>query len=485
MNIVRSSGILLHPTSLPGAFGIGDLGPQAHRFAEGLREAGQKIWQILPLGPPGQGNSPYQCLSSQGGNPMIIAPELLVEHGYLSAKSVSSPPHFPDACVNFDEVAKFKASLLRKAFAGFSETNEYREFERHASWWLDSFAKFMALKVANGGRPWTEFDPRIRADGSEVRFYKFVQYEFFRQWMNLKGHCSRLGISIFGDTPFYIEHDSVDVWAHPNYFDLDANYGPKTVGGVPPDYFSATGQLWGNPTYRWDQIEKDGFTFWINRLRAAFEYVDLIRLDHFRGFEAFWEVPAGEKTARNGKWRKGPGERFFKALQQALGERMIVAENLGVITPGVESLRRAFQFLGMAVLQFAFSEEDSIHRPHHYDHTLAAFTGTHDNDTTRGWWNGLRHGGASENGELHRACAYLQIRDDREDDIHWRFIDAVMTSGAQLAIFPLQDVLGLGSEARMNIPGRAEGNWRWRMRANAFDRETVARLGELTALSGR
>jgi 4-alpha-glucanotransferase len=382
-------------------------------------------------------------------------------------------------------VEKFKLPLLRKAFAGFSETSEFREFERRASWWLNSFATFMGLKAANGERPWTQFDPQIHPEASEVRFHKFVQYEFFRQWMNLKKHCSRLGISIFGDTPFYVEHDSVDVWAHPNYFDLDEGSEPKTVGGVPPDYFSATGQLWGNPTYRWDQIDKDDFTFWIDRLRAAFESVDLIRLDHFRGFEAFWEVPAGETTARNGKWRKGPGERFFRALQRALGEPMIVAENLGVITPEVEALRRAFHFLGMAVLQFAFSEEDTIHRPHHYDHTVAAFTGTHDNDTTRGWWDSLRQAGESGNGELHRARAYLQIRDDEADDIPWRFIDAVMTSGAQLAIFPLQDILGLGSEARMNVPGRADGNWRWRVQANALDRETIARLGELTALSGR
>lgn len=484
MRIVRSSGILLHPTSLPGPFGIGDLGPQAHDFAENLSEAGQKIWQILPLGPPGKGNSPYQCLCSQGGNPMLISPELLVERGYLSAKDISAP-HFSDTCVHFEQVERFKLPLLRKAFAGFSDTIEFREFENRSSWWLDSFANFTALKSANDGRPWTEFDPDVRPDAAEVAFHKFVQYEFFRQWMNLKQHCSRLGISIFGDTPFYLEHDSVDVWAHPEYFDLNETGEPRTVGGVPPDYFSATGQLWGNPTYRWDRIEKDGFTFWIDRLRAAFEYVDLIRLDHFRGFEAFWEVPAGEATARNGHWRKGPGERFFSALQKALAEPLIVAENLGVITPEVEALRRAFQFLGMAVLQFAFSEEDSIHRPHHYDHTLAAFTGTHDNDTTRGWWDSLREGGESANGELHRARAYLQIRDDEEDDIHWRFIDAVMTSGALLAIFPLQDVLGLGREARMNVPGRASGNWRWRVKPNAFDRETTVRLRELTTLSGR
>ena len=485
MKIARSSGILLHPTSLPGPFGIGDLGPQAHRFAESLKAADQKVWQILPLGPPGEGRSPYQCLSSHGGNALLISPEMLVERGYLEAKDVARPPHFSQTCVQFDQVEKFKLPLLRRAFAGFSETTDFREFERHSAWWLEPFAKFLALKSANRERPWTEFDPQVHAPEAEIRFHKFVQYEFFRQWANLKERCAGLGISIFGDIPFYLEHDSVDIWAHPEYFDLDENGEPLAVGGVPPDYFSATGQLWGNPVYRWDQVEKDGFAFWIDRLRAAFSYVDIIRLDHFRGFEAFWEVPAGETTARNGRWRKGPGERFFGALRKALGERRIVAENLGVITPEVEALRRAFDFLGMAVLQFAFSEEDSVHRPHHYNDTLAAFTGTHDNDTTRGWWDGLRHAGTEANGERHRATAYLQIREDDEDEIHWRFIDAVMTSGALLAIFPLQDVLGLGTEARMNVPGRARGNWRWRVQANAFDPETIARLGELTRLSGR
>jgi len=485
MKIPRSSGILLHPTSLPGPFGIGDLGPEAFRFADHLKEAGQRIWQILPLGPPGKGNSPYQCLSSYGGNPTLISPEMLVEHGYLSAKDVAFPPRFPRSSVQLEKVNKYKTALLRKAFAGFSESPGYREFERCAAWWLDPFSRFMALKSVNRNRPWNRFDAKSRAPESEIRFQKFVQYEFSRQWVNLKARCGSLGISILGDIPFYLEHDSADVWSHPEYFNLDETGEPRAVGGVPPDYFSATGQLWGNPTYRWDELEKDGFTFWIERLRATFERVDLIRLDHFRGFEAYWEVPAGETTARNGTWRKGPGERFFHALHKALGERIIVAENLGVITPEVEALRRACGFPGMVVLQFAFGEEDSIHRPHNYEHMLAAFTGTHDNDTTRGWWKSLRKPGNNGVADRRRAAAYLQLRADEEKDIHWRFIAAVMTSIAVLAIFPLQDVLGLGSEARMNVPGRARGNWRWRVQADAFNSKLIARLRDLAHLSGR
>jgi 4-alpha-glucanotransferase len=484
MNFSRCSGILLHPTSLPGPFGIGDLGPEAHRFAEQLAEAGQKLWQILPLGPTGQGNSPYQSLSSYGGNPLLISPELLVERGYLSKADISRPPAFPDSCVEFGEVAKYKDGLLRKAFSGFSETPEFREFERGASWWLDRFSKFMALKHINEERPWTEFDASRHPSDAEVRFHRFVQYEFSRQWSSLKQRCASLGISVLGDVPFYLEHDSVDIWSHPEYFDLDQKGQPKTVGGVPPDYFSATGQLWGNPTYRWDRIEADGFAFWIERLRAAFESVDLIRLDHFRGFEAYWEVRAGEPTARNGSWRKGPGDRFFAALHKALGEKNIVAENLGVITAEVEVLRRAFHFLGMAVLQFAFGEGDSVHRPHNYDRTVAAFTGTHDNDTTRGWWDSLGKAGANGYKDRCRAACYLQIG-ATDHDIHWRFIDAVMTSGALLAIIPLQDVIGLGSEARMNVPGRARGNWGWRVQRGAFSQESITRLRELTRLSAR
>ena len=485
MNFPRSSGILLHPTSLPGPFGIGDLGPQAHRFAEQLGQAGQRIWQVLPLGPIGKGDSPYQCLSSFAGNPLLISPELLAELGYVSAKEIAGRSRFSASRVEFERVAPFKQRLLRRAFAGFSETAQSQAFERRAAPWLDPFARFMALKSANRGRPWTKFDPKKTAAESEIRFHKFVQYEFFRQWAALKKRCASLGISVLGDISFYLEHDSAEVWAHPEYFDLDGSGEPKTIGGVPPDYFSATGQLWSNPTYRWDRLEKSGFGLWIDRLRASFELVDLLRLDHFRGFEAFWSVPSGERTARNGRWVKGPGARLFTAARNALGELPIVAENLGMITPEVDAIRREFGFPGMAVLQFAFGDDDSIHRPHNYDVDLMAFTGTHDNDTTRGWWNRLERTKRNGAGDRARAAAYLQLgRGDRKQ-IHWRFIAAVLTSVARLAVIPLQDVLGLGSEARMNVPGRARGNWRWRVRSGAFDTPTMARLRELTHLSGR
>jgi 4-alpha-glucanotransferase len=483
MKLARSSGILLHPTSLPGPFGIGDLGPQAFRFAEQLHEAGQKIWQVLPLGPPGKGHSPYQCLSSYAGNPMLLSPEVLVEHGYLSREDISNPPHFPNDSVQFEQVTAYKTGLLRKAFAAFSETPDFHDFAQRAAHWLDPFSCFMGLKAANEGRPWTHFNPQFTPSEQEMRFQKFLQYEFSRQWARLKAHCANLGVSIFGDVPFYLEHDCADVWSNPQFFNLDEKHEPRTVGGVPPDYFSANGQLWGNPTYRWDELEKDGFAFWIERLRATFERVDLARLDHFRGFEAFWEVAAGELTARNGAWRKGPGERFFSAVRNSLGERVIIAENLGVITPEVEALRLAFHFPGMAVLQFGFGDEDSVHRPHNYERMTAAFTGTHDNDTTAGWWDNLKKSRAD--GELCRAASYLQLLAHEEAEVHWHFMAAIMTSTAVLAIFPLQDVLGLGSEARMNVPGRADGNWGWRVREGAFDAPRIQRLRELTHISGR
>ena len=486
MNIGRVSGILLHITSLPGRFGIGDLGPEATGFVDFLASAGQKLWCLLPLSPTGPENSPYQCRSAFAGNPLLISPQRLEEHGYLSRRDLRSAPQFPSSYVDYPAVRKFKENLLRRAFHSFSKTRDYLQFEQSHSWWLESHAQFMALREVNGGVSWTEFESSKTARPEALLYHKFVQYEFSRQWQELRKYCARRNVAIMGDMPFYLEHNSADVWSNQSLFDLQKNGESKSVGGVPPDYFSKDGQLWGTPTYRWDRMEQTEFQWWINRFRATLEMVDLLRLDHFRGFEAYWKVDAKEKTAKKGRWVKGPGARLFKRLEKELGELPIVAENLGTITPDVEELRQRFGFPGMAVLQFGF-DEFGTHRPNNYVREQASFTGTHDNDTTVGWWRSLqRSAHEHRNGDgreiLHRAKSYLQTNGEQ---IHWAFIQAIMTSVANIAVLPLQDILGLGSEARMNLPGRAKGNWRWRYEEKQIQKSTIERLRDLTLVSGR
>jgi 4-alpha-glucanotransferase len=457
----RASGILLHPTSLPGPGGIGDLGDEAYRFADWLAEAGQKIWQVLPLGPVGYGESPYQLFSAFAGNPMLVAATL---------RPGSRPGGLSQ--VDFEAVVPERTAALRAA--QFKLTGEDLP-------WLDSFARFMALKIANAGKPWWEWDPAMKADEREVEFQKRVQAEFFRQWCALKRYCNDRGIRMMGDLPIYVAKDSADVWARPELFRFDA------VAGVPPDYFSATGQLWGNPIYRWDRMKADGYVWWIDRMRAALTMFDLVRVDHFRGFEAFWEVPADETTAVNGRWIKGPGSDIFRALEKALGRLPIVAENLGVITPEVEAIREEFGLPGMAILQFAFGKDPQAptFQPHNYPRSVAAYTGTHDNDTVVGWWQS--EGGDSTRtaedvgAEKARARAYLAT-DGRE--MNWIMIRELMKSVADTVIFPMQDVLGLGSEARMNTPSTASGNWRWRMTGRAQE-EDARRLRQMAELYGR
>jgi 4-alpha-glucanotransferase len=344
----------------------------------------------------------------------------------------------------------------------------------------------MSLRTANHGISWTKFDPRIRANSEEIRFHKFLQYEFFRQWQALKSYCAERNILIMGDMPFYVEHDSADVWQSPQLFDLDKHGESRTVGGVPPDYFSADGQLWGNPTYRWDTLEQTKYAWWVERFQSAFQLVDLLRLDHFRGFEKFWSVPATRATARKGKWVSGPGLKLFREVRKKLGALPLIAENLGVITPEVEALRRGLGLPGMAVLQFAFGE-DGTHRPSSYVRELVCFTGTHDNDTTRGWWTKLKsaarnHSNSQAKAEVQRVKSYLQT-DGR--DISWSFIQATMTSVAQISLIPLQDVLNLGTASRMNIPGRAKGNWGWRYSSKVINSALAARLRSLTEVSDR
>lgn len=483
----RASGILLHLTSLPGRFGIGDLGPESRWFADALAAAGQKLWCILPLGPTGPENSPYQSRSAFAGNPLLISPEELVDQGYFSRRELRRVPSRSPSRVEFPAVRRYKEGLLRKAYGHFSESREYREFEDRNFWWLDRFARFMALKEANGGRPWTRFDPRVKPAERSVRYHKFVQFEFFRQWGALRRHCEKRKISLMGDMPFYVEHDGADVWSHPELFDLKPNGESRTVGGVPPDYFSRDGQRWGTPTYRWDQLEETGFKWWVDRLRMAAGMTDLLRLDHFRGFEAFWKIPAGQPTARRGRWVKAPGAKLFAAARRDLGSLPFVAENLGMVTPEVETLRRRFRLPGMNVMQFGF-DEDPAHRPDHYRPGTVAFTGTHDNDTITGWWKSLaraarsgRDPGARE--KIERIKRYLQSGE--RDDLHWSFLEAVESSAAEIAVAPVQDVLGLGSEARMNVPGIARGNWRWRLEKGALRSSVLQRLRDLTKAAGR
>jgi 4-alpha-glucanotransferase len=492
MRFARSSGILLHPTSLASPHGIGDLGAEARRFVDFLAAAGQSLWQVLPLGPTGYGESPYQCLSAWAGNPLLISLDA------LGAETGDSPEFSADR-VDFERVVPWKMGLLRRlapakgaGFESFSEQN------RH---WLDDFALFAALKEHHGGVAWTEWeegardrDPRALANwraklAAPISQQKFLQFVFYEQWRKLREYARARGIRIMGDLPIYVAHDSADVWANRQFFQLDAQGRPLVVSGVPPDYFSKTGQLWGNPIYDWDELARDGYRWWLDRFRAAFQMVDMIRLDHFRGFEAYWEVPAGEITAVNGRWVRGPGSVLFRAAKEALGELPLVAENLGVITPEVEAIRNECGFPGMAVLQFAFGTDPQAptFRPHNYPREVVAYTGTHDNDTTVGWWGSRAATDSTRSEEDIRrerdfTKRYLNT-DGRE--IQWAFIRALEASVADTVLIPLQDVLGLGTEARMNRPATAGGNWRWRYRSGELRPELAARLREMAELYDR
>ena len=499
----RSSGILLHPTSLPGRFGIGDLGAEAYRFADFLSGAGQRLWQVLPLGPTGYGDSPYQCFSAFAGNPLLISLDRLVEKGLLPGAALGDTPAFPENEADYGWVIPWRMKLLACAgreFLSHAAGETWAQFEafcaKHGAW-LDDYSLFMALKHEHGQEfIWTHWDAGVRSRrpealeaargrlAREIDLYRYYQFEFFQQWRSLKQYCGDRCIRVMGDVPIYVAHDSADVWAHPEYFELDDSGNPTGVAGVPPDYFSATGQLWGNPLYRWDVLARKGYRWWIERLAATLTTVDLIRLDHFRGFEAYWAVPAGETTAVNGRWVKGPGAEFLQAAVDALGELPLVAENLGVITPEVESIRLRFGFPGMSILQFAFGNDPQgpDFRPHNYPRERVAYTGTHDCDTTVGWW------ASSGKGESTRTEE--DIRKEREytsrylnlggQEIHWAFIRALMASVAETVVFPLQDVLGMGTEARMNLPATPSGNWRWRYSSGALTPELSRRLRELT-----
>ena len=500
MKFPRRGGILLHPTSLPSPGGVGDFGTEAYRFIDFLKQSGNKLWQVLPLNPTGYGDSPFQCFSASAGNPLLISLEKLSEQGVLSKADLEHRPEFPCDKVDYGAVLRFKVPILIKAAQTFlkADGNERLDFEQFCQAnanWLNDFALFMACKNSHKGVRWTEWAADIGARkpgalqdwtvrfGAEIEVIKYWQFEFFRQWQALRSYAHEHGIHIIGDIPIYVAHDSTDVWANREFFFLDPQGNPTKVAGVPPDYFSATGQLWGNPIYNWNLLKGTGYKWWIERFRAALQLYDIVRIDHFRGFEAYWEVPATEATSMNGRWVKGPGAELFSTLQQELGELPIIAENLGVITAEVEQIRHQFGFPGMAILQFAFGNDPQgpSFRPHNYVRNLVAYTGTHDNDTTLGWWSSA---GTMDSirtpedvvKEHVFARAYLGCADE---PINWAMIRTVLASIADTGIIPLQDVLGLGSEARMNLPGTSRGNWRWRFEPSELNSELAKRLREL------
>jgi 4-alpha-glucanotransferase len=506
MRLPRASGILLHPTSLPGKFGIGDLGPLAFAFVDRLAGAGQTYWQILPLGPTGYGDSPYQCFSAFAGNTLLISPELLVNGGIVDDDDLVDLPSGPSDRVDFSAVQKWKAELLAKAYNRFRRSvdgelrHEYEDFCQANSIWLEDYALYRALKNSQSLKPWYEWPHRLKLRDErtieiakkqlapQMESERFYQFLFFRQWTALKKYANDKGIKIIGDVPIFIALDSSDVWCHQDQFKLSADGSAKVVAGVPPDYFSKTGQLWGNPIYDWDAMKRDGFQWWITRFKATLEIVDIARVDHFRGFAAAWEVPGGDETAENGHWVPVPGHELFTAVRNALGDLPLIAEDLGVITADVTSLRDEFGFPGMRILQYAFGGDAKNHDlPHNFIHNCVAYTGTHDNDTAVGWWSSKSGAGSTRDSRAidheHEYCLRYLNTDGRE--INWDMIRAVWSSVADTAIASLQDVLGLGNEARMNLPASTSGNWTWRFTGDAITDAAVERLNILTETYGR
>lgn len=508
----RASGILLHPTSLPGGYGIGDLGYSACRFVDFLQISGQSLWQVLPLGPTGYGDSPYASLSSFAGNPLLISPDLLFERGYLTEKDLADNPSFPEKRVDFSNLIPWKKQLLNRAAERFLDSAslqkdaEYKTFKENAREWLPDFALFMALKEYHDNKAieekasssqWNRYwdaeialrDPEAMAFwqsrlSERVEIHKVLQFFFFRQWNRLRKYANEKGIRVIGDIPIFVAEDSADVWANREQFLLDKKGNPVSVAGVPPDYFSLTGQLWGNPLYNWRKMEEDGFSWWIKRIKHLLTLVDLLRIDHFRGFVASWHIPAGSKTAEKGKWVKSPGKELFSAVKEALGGKLpIIAEDLGVITPAVVKLKDDFSLPGMKVLQFAFELDKkgvpnsaNLFLPHNFNDNCVVYTGTHDNDTTLGWYTSLSP-------EMKDLVRRYFARDDRE--VVWEMIRSACGSVADLAIIPLQDILLLGSEARMNIPSTGEGNWAWRFSWDELPPWVHCKLKDMASLYGR
>lgn len=497
MSFLRSSGVLLHPTSFPGRFGIGDLGLEAYRFIDFLVDSRQQLWQILPLGPTGYGNSPYMSFSAIAGNPLLISPELLKDEGLLADEDFYNVPEFSHTRVDFEQVAQVKLPLFRLACDRFKtqaspiRRTEFEGFCASKAYWLDNHALFMALKDVHEGLPWNTWEPAIAQRQpeaiqqwqeklhDEIFFQKYLQFAFFQQWAALKSYVNLRGIEIIGDIPIYVAHNSADVWAHPENFCLDPETGePTLMAGVPPDYFSNTGQLWGNPVYNWEHLQQSNFKWWVQRFQSMLDYVDLIRIDHFRGFQAFWAIPQGEETALNGSWIEAPGAAFFRTLQQTLGRLPIMAEDLGVMTPEVEQLRDEFNFPGMRILHFAFgSDIENPFLPFNYPRNCVVYTGTHDNDTTVGWFNQLS--------DYEKGVVMRYLGRTSSENISWELIRLALSSVANQAIIPLQDILELDNEARMNFPSTIEKNWEWRYESGALTEHRSGQLKTMTEVYGR
>jgi len=495
MKLERSSGILLHPSSLPGSYGIGDIGPQAFRWVDFLAESGCSLWQILPLGPTGYGDSPYQSFSAFAGNPYLISPEILLSDNLLSSDDLVEEPQFPSDRVEFGKMIWWKLGALDRAYIHFEHSaseelcTALTKFCDEQASWLDDFGLFMAIKEAHGGKPWVNWEPELRDRNEEalavarekyqaaIQRQIFRQFIFNRQWKSLYAYAKEKGIKLIGDIPIFIAHDSADVWAHPELFFLDEKGKPLVVAGVPPDYFSTTGQLWGNPLYRWNELRVTGYRWWIDRIRTVLNQVDYIRLDHFRGFAGYWEVPGSAKTAETGRWVPGPGKHFFQELRTELGELPFIAEDLGVITEDVVELRDHFGFPGMKILQFAFEggPKDPF-LPHQFPNNCVVYTGTHDNDTARGWYDRV----SSKEHDF-----YQRYINSDGSEVAWDFIRACWSSVAVFAIAPMQDFLDLDNRARMNYPGNPSGNWTWRMSMEDLNHELLERIFEINYLYDR